>query len=96
MSESDKTFHSLRARIAELTAEAAQWQKSCRQNHVRATEAEHLCDRADEIMARYKHEAEVDEARIADLLTTIRAADGYLEMGMRELAQDVLRKALEK
>ena len=34
-------------------------------------------------------------ARITALLTTIRAADGYLEMGMRELAQDELRKALE-
>ena len=34
--------------------------------------------------------------RIVYLESVIRAADGYLEMGMRELAQNELRKALEE
>ena len=35
------------------------------------------------------------EERIAELEATINCADELLEMGMRELAQDELRKALE-
>ena len=83
-------------RIAELEEERDQWQESSGQNYVRATEAEMLCDRADEIMARYRHEAEVDRLRIAQLEAGLYRIRDFDTDTPGPAMQDIARQALKE
>jgi hypothetical protein len=83
-------------RIAELEEERDQWQESSGQNYVRATEAEMLCDRADEIMARYRHEAEVDRLRIAQLEAGLYRIRDFNNEAPGPAMQDIARNALKE
>ena len=90
------------ARIAELEKEAAQWQESCGQNYVRATEAALREEEKDRRIAELK---KAHESIVASHRWTIKNLQGRiakLEAALEKSAQECeycagrARKALEK